>query len=58
VILTPKGATLVEASFPSLFAAPSKRLARLTKRERDAWTRALTEMLEFLAPGEEPGTEP
>jgi DNA-binding MarR family transcriptional regulator len=54
VVLTAKGAALVEAAFPALFSAPSERLARRTKRERDAWTRALDELLEFLAPGEEP----
>lgn len=54
VVLTARGAALVEAAFPALFAAPSARLARRTRRERDAWTRALDEMLEFLDPGQEP----
>jgi len=54
VVLTAKGASVVEAAFPSLFSAPSERLGRRSKRERDAWTRALDEILEFLAPDEEP----
>jgi DNA-binding MarR family transcriptional regulator len=54
VVLTPKGAALVEDAFPALFAAPSARLGRRTKRARDAWSRALDELLEFLDPGEEP----
>jgi DNA-binding MarR family transcriptional regulator len=54
VVLTAKGAALVEVAFPALFAAPSERLARRGKRERDAWMRALDEMLEFLDSGQEP----
>jgi DNA-binding MarR family transcriptional regulator len=54
VVLTKKGAALVEETFPSLFSAPSKRLRRRHKRERDAWTHALDQILEFLAPGEKP----
>lgn len=54
VVLTAKGAALVEEAFPSLFAGPSERLDRRTKRDRDTWTRALDEMLEFLAPDEQP----
>jgi DNA-binding MarR family transcriptional regulator len=54
VVLTKKGAALVEDAFPSLFAAPSERLRRRPKRERDSWMHALDEILEFLAPGETP----
>jgi len=54
VVLTKKGAALVEEAFPSLFAAPSERLRRRPKRERDAWAHALDEILAFLAPGETP----
>lgn len=54
VVLTAKGAELVEKSFPSLFSAPSKRLRRRPKRERDAWTHALDQILEFLAAGDKP----
>ncbi len=50
VVLTSKGATLVEAAFPSLFAESSERLDRRTKRQRDGWVRALDEMLAFLSP--------
>lgn len=47
------GAAAVEAAFP-LFSAPSERLRERTERQRDDWTRALDERLEFRAAGDEP----
>lgn len=54
VVLTAKGAALVEEAFPSLFSAPSERLRRRPKSERDIWLHVLDEILEFLAPGAKP----
>jgi DNA-binding MarR family transcriptional regulator len=53
VVLTAKGAALAEDAFAALFAAPSERLGARTKAERDAWLRALDELLNFLAPSPE-----
>jgi DNA-binding MarR family transcriptional regulator len=49
VVLTPKGVALADEAFAALFGAPSERLAARPKTERDAWQRALDDLLGFLA---------
>jgi DNA-binding MarR family transcriptional regulator len=50
VVLTAKGAALADEAFTALFGGPSDRLAVRSKRQREAWLRALDELLAFLAP--------
>ena len=52
VVLTPKGGALAEEAFTALFGAPSDRLALRSKRQREAWLRALDELLGFLGPSD------
>jgi DNA-binding MarR family transcriptional regulator len=49
VVLTAKGEALADEAFAALFGAHSERLGARTKTERDAWQRALDELLGFLA---------